>query len=166
MPVRPTPTLLTGAIGLGLGIGLAVAVVPRVATGYPATAVSTGANPVVSAGGLISVDSSETAISADTGQDVVITDLVMGITNTYSYYCEANFQVSATLADGTVVGRFAVGMPNLDQSQLRNEIVSFRSGLRVPAGDSLTLSLTAPWRDCGDSYYTLNYTVSGYQAQP
>lgn len=165
MQFRSPQPLLTGAIGLAIGLTIAIAITPQTATGYPTAAVSTGINPVVSTGGSImgSVGSA-TAITAPADQDLVITDIVLGVTNTYSYDCEGNFVVEASSA-GTPLGQFAVGHPNLDQAQLRSEVISLRSGLRVAAGASLDLTLSAPYRACGD-LHTLHYTISGYHAQP
>jgi len=163
----PQAFLLTGAVGICIGLTTAMVIVPRSATGYPTTTVSSGVNPVVSVGGAIYIPSSGTSItpiSAPADQDLIITDVVLGITNTYSSDCDANFQVE--LGDGsTTLGQFAVGYPNLDKAQLHNETISFSSGIRIAAGDALHVSVTSPWVSCG-YVHTLNYTVSGYHAQP
>ncbi len=156
--------ILTGAIGISIGLFLTLLLMPRAATGYPTTTVSMGQNPVVSVGGTLSEGGTTSVFTAPADQDLIITDVVFGVTNTYSYYCDGNFQVQ--LHRGSEhVAQFAVGHPNLDQSQLRNEVISLNSGIRISAGEALDLSFNRAWRDCGD-FHTLNYTLSGYYAQP
>jgi hypothetical protein len=63
-------------------------------------------------------------------------------------------RVAFTLSDGTIVGGFAASSGDITT-------VNFESGIRVPAGDTLTMNF--------NSYYSrsdFSYTISGYYAQP
>jgi len=148
-----------------LAMGLGFSVASSEAVGYPSgPAVSTGTNPVISQGGVLPLGGTSTVLTAPADQDIVVTDVVLGVTNA-TYYCEGSFEVAATVGS-ELKGQFAVGAPNLEQAQLKNETISLRSGMRVTAGSSLNLEFSHTYRDCGDGYFRLNYTVSGYYAQP
>ena len=132
---------LIATLAVGLGFSLA----SSEAVGYPAgAAVSLGVNPVWSTGG---TPLATQVLASPVGTDLIITDFVVGGTSGYH-------RVSFTLSDGTIVGGFGA-----DSGEVTN--VNFESGIRVPAGDTLTMSFI--------SYYSRNdfrYTVSGYYAQP
>jgi hypothetical protein len=148
-----------------LAMGLGFSVASSEAVGYPSgPTVSTGANPVISQGGVLLLGGTDTVLTAPADQDIVVTDIVLGVTNA-TYYCEGSFQVAA-MVGSELKGQFAVGTPNLEQGQIRNEIISLNSGIRVPAGSSLNLEFNYHYRDCSDSSFRLNYTASGYYAQP
>ena len=158
-------SIVIGSMVAGLIVAATLGTLSNNAIGYPVSTTSLGANPIVSTGGTVSINSVSTATTAPPNQDLIITDVVLGVTNSYSYYCEANFQVVLTTSGGASLGNFVVGHPNLDASQLRNEVISLRSGLRVPANESVQVAINNIWKDCGN-YYTLNYTLTGYLAQP
>jgi hypothetical protein len=131
--------IATLAVGLGFSLSSSEAV------GYPAgAAVSLGANPVWSTGG---TPSATQVVASPVGKDLIITDFVVGGNSGYQ-------RVSFTLSDGTIVGGFG-------SNSSEATIVNFESGIRVPAGDTLTMTFA--------SYHArtdFRYSVSGYYAQP
>ena len=132
--------IATLAVGLGFSLSSSEAV------GYPAgAAVSLGANPVWSTGG---TPATSAVVASPVGEDLIITDFVMGGSNTYWH------RVEFTLSDGTVVAGFS-------STGVRPNTVNFESGIRVPAGDTLTMSF-----ECYSGRGDFRYTLSGYHAQP
>ena len=158
---------LIATLAMGLGFSLS----SSEAIGYPAGAVvSTGSNPVVSVGGAVDRGSSATVMSADTGQDIVITDMAIDhVMNDLT--CLTSVGLDFTLASsGDVVAKRVVSSnwwANSYSGGGHQFDVHMNSGIRVPAGDALLLSTTRHHTDsCGPSDNPLVYTVSGYYAQP
>jgi len=132
--------IATLAVGLGFSLSSSEAI------GYPAgAAVSLGANPVWSTGG---APATSAVVASPVGEDLIITDFVVGGPN--SYWNRVEF----TLSDGTVLAGFS-------STGVRPTNVNFESGIRVPAGDSLTMSF-----ECYSGREHFRYTLSGYYAQP
>ena len=131
--------IATLAVGLGFSLSSSEAI------GYPAgTAVSLGANPVWSTGGTLSAD---VIISAGADHDLIITDFFFGREGPTSAttYIER--------PDGVRVAQFFTW--GYDRNGHYTG-ANMTSGVRVPAGDSVTLRSTN----------SVNYTLSGYYAQP
>ncbi len=133
---------LVATLAIGLGFSLA----STQAIGYPAgSAISTGSNPVWSIGG--SPGATET-LTAPSDQDMVITDVHLANTDgnwLRVHMHHSGTSVAAFTSDGTT-----------DRTK-----ASLRSGIRVPAGETLNMSF--------EGYYGLSsarYTISGYYAQP
>jgi len=164
--MKQTSHPLNIVLAMLLGIAGTVALTSTPAVGYPASAVSTGFSPIVSAAGRHN-DTQTTLLLEATEHDVVITDVVLSMSSDNNDYCMVSFAHKLQLSDGTIIGELAAGMhspaanqPNVDPT------VSMRlqSGLRVPAGDSLTMQTDRRYKNgCGDA--TVHYTVSGYLAQ-
>ncbi len=133
---------LIATLALGLGFSLA----SSQAIGYPAGAVvSMGSSPLWSVGG--TPGPSET-LTAPSDQDMIITDVHWS--NSDGHWLRVDMLLS-----GAPVAAFAS-----DNTSDRTE-VSLKSGIRVPAGETMTLNF--------ESYYGLansRYTLSGYYAQP
>jgi hypothetical protein len=130
--------IATLAVGLGFSLSSSDAI------GYPAgAAVSLGSNPVWSTGG---TPAASAVVASPVGKDLIITDFVAGGTNGYH-------RVVLMLSDGTILAGFGanVGVSN----------VNFESGIRVPAGDTLTMTFASNY-----SRSDFRYTLSGYYAQP
>jgi hypothetical protein len=148
-----------------LAASLGAALTASDAVGYPAgTAVSMGSNPVFSGGG--SVDRSDSAIvlSASADQDMVITDVSLGMFST-DYYCKQVMAVRLLLEDGTVLAQYPVMMDIYRHGGTFNQTVNMTSGIRLPAGQALWLSTEAGADEsCGGA--RVDYTLSGYYAQP
>jgi hypothetical protein len=132
---------LMATLAVGLGLSLAS---PQ-AVGYPAgAAVSMGTNPIWTVGG----NTSTTAvISAPEDQDMVITDFILSPGyNTLGL-------ATLTSSSGTVLGQFYLQSYNSIDRHVRH---TFASGIRIPGGESATLT----------SDITTYYSISGYYAQP
>jgi len=133
---------LVSALAIGLGFSLS----SSDAVGYPAaSAISTGTNPVWSMGG---EPSPTETITAPPDQDMVITDVYWS--NTDGQW----LRLEMSLPSGPVAGFVSDGAND-------RPAVSLRSGIRVPAGQTLTMNF--------EGYYGLastKYTISGYYARP
>ena len=133
---------LIATLAVGLGFSLA----SSHAAGYPAGAtVSMGSNPLWSVGG---APSSTETLTAPSDQDMIITDV--HFSNTDAHWLRLEMQ----LAGATVASFVSDGTTDRPQ-------ISLQSGIRVPAGQTMTMGF--------DGYYGLSsarYTLSGYYAQP
>jgi hypothetical protein len=117
-------------------------------------------NPVVSAAG----DSSGTLFTAPANHQIVITDVVLTASgnNGNSYACIST--TTLTTSTGTLLGQFQItadtyqGNSYNGQTSPSNIVHTFASGLPVPTGETVDISITG---NC-----TVNYTISGYHAHP
>ena len=162
---------LIAALSLGLGYALA----PSAAIGYPAgAAVSSGSNPIVSIGGSVYADETKTLLTAPSDQDLIITDLVL---TSFSYVgCKKNHKTELTTSAGAVLGQYETSSStsrryyDYDSSPGLSVRHAFQSGLRVPAGESLSVGTIESGEHgdgCGSSTtYGVRYSLSGYHAQP
>lgn len=145
---------LIAALAAGLGATLS----SNDAVGYPAgPAVSLGSNPIWSSGGTIrntdSFAADAVSLTAPVGQDLVVTDIWM-----LSSDGEGSLRFSS--ADGEVLGIFK-SFDDGSYGGRKPLSVQLKSGIRVPAGETVTV--TSP-----GSYSTAArpYTLSGYYSQP
>jgi hypothetical protein len=153
----------TLAVGLGFSLSSSEAV------GYPAgAAVSMGLNPVFSVGGHVSgTDSRSLSTLASAEQAVVITDVMLTTSDAWSG-CFGNSRVS--LLDGPdTVASFSVGVSR-DSRQYTNWspqfVGSFQSGIRFDPSVVPTLTIEyLSGSDCNGGM-NVEYTISGYYAQP
>ena len=142
--------VLVASLALGLGLSLA----SKEAVGYPSgAAVSAGTNPVWSVGGHIDAAGSTPVLSAPEDADLVITDVyftsqcancAVRIALDTSTEQVASYKYWQATAGGTVTSPHPVKQ-------------SMSSGIRIPAGESLSISIS--------SHY-IDYTLSGYLARP
>ena len=164
---------LTTCLSIGLGAALTVALTSQVAIGYPAGAISGGANPVVAAGGSMSMpttgEATATLITAPADQDVILTDLSISGTSDWSS-CSERWPVTLSTSGGENVGEYTTGIGSTNDYSFPKELeLHLLSGIRVPAGESLEIST---YRDdwggsCSWSRVaTFRWAISGYQAQP
>ena len=152
--------MATLAVGLGFSLSSSQAI------GYPAgAAVSLGSNPVVSTGGGLEPWSSVEVLTAPADSDLVITDVLLGVTSS-AYYCRASFSVYLEDESGQVLGDFALSRGELDQTEATSLVSNFNSGIRVAAGSTMSIRVYSHYDNCGSSYWTVRYTASGYYAQP
>ena len=122
--------------------------------------VSIGSNPLLSWAGQLTYSSNTIAGTAPSGQDVVLTDIIL----TTASFCGAHgYDVTLTTSSGTLIGQFRLSSEQANQSghHISNVIANLQSGLVVPAGESLSMATNHVYQDC-----KLNYTLSGYLAQP
>jgi hypothetical protein len=158
---------LIATLAVGLGFSLA----SSQANGYPGgAAVSLGANPVVSVGGSISRTGSVTVLAAPSTQDIVVNDIGLDFEVTDST-CLGTVVATFTVAStGEVLAKRAMSMnwwSNGYSGQGQRTDIAMNSGLRVPAGDAMTLTIsTSMWDSCGASANNLVYTLAGHYAQP
>ena len=155
---------------LSCALGLALSTSPAI--GYPAgPSISYGSNPIVSSGGVVYAGESTSVFTAPADQDVVVTDLLLS--SNADNECLRAHQSTLTLSSGVVVGKFdthsswAYRHYDYDSSPGLSVNHTFGSGIRVPAGQSLSLSTEQFWQ-YGSCYgtYGVAYSVSGYQSQP
>jgi len=163
---------LIAILALGLGYTLS----SSQAIGYPAgAAVSSGTNPVVSAGGTVGWGQTADLFTAPSDQDVVITDIVLS-GNSNSETCRAQMPVTIETESGAL-GHFSVGTPWhysgswVTSGGETNLVATLDSGLRLPAGQTATISVDSSgmfW-SCGSTdpnRAKVHYAIGGYSAQP
>ena len=145
--------IATLAVGLGFSLSSSDAI------GYPAgAAVSLGSNPLWSKGGILT-DSLEVVVTAPVGLDAVVTDVVLT-------YADGNCHPRVEMKDdaGEVLASFILFL-NQDSdktAQPTNIQHAFKSGISVASGESLSMSQFYIGGPCNE----VNYTISGYYAQP
>ena len=145
---------LVAVLALGLGFSLA----SKDAVGYPAgAAVSAGINPVWSVGGHIDSAGSTPVLTAPEDADMVITDI---------YFTSQCTNCAVRIALDTSTERVASYKywQSTDGGPVMESVVSphpikqsMSSGIRVPAGESLSIDIS--------SHY-IDYTLAGYLARP
>ena len=132
----------------------------------PGPSVSYGANPIWSVGGDLSITGSDsvTINVAQTGQELIITDLVFTVA-TSSYNCMVIGTVE--LADSTsTLGSYSVRGARYGEGQ-GDSVVSMSSGIRVQEGESLVVSTANVWESsCSTTATRVHYSLSGYYAEP
>jgi hypothetical protein len=175
MPNQRFHTGLITLLAIGFGAALTVALSPQSAVGYPAgAAISYGANPVWSKGGVMNGDSNQDILTAPADQSVVITDIALSLSSTNSGCATV---VEAGLGDGTAtsldsadLGRFTVGVNREGYSYTRYhpfQTVQLRSGATIEGGDTLQIYSDVKWAAyCSESEVRLSYMISGYYASP
>ena len=154
---------LMATLAVGLGFSLA----SSQAIGYPAGAVvSMGGNPVVSFGGTRNSAGTDAIGPAPTDQDLVITDISLSGNGVHSTHNACRWTVSLESETGVTLGVFKTwSQVNYSSYSIGNENISvpLQSGVRVPAGESLSLVVA---QDSGGTSCSIAYTLSGYYAQP
>lgn len=158
---------LNTTLAIGLGAALSFAFSSNSAEGYPAgPAVSLGVNPIVSSGGRVNATgASEVVLTGDGTSDLIVTDILLSGTTLSS--CKALIGVHLKRTDtGATVGRMVVDARYHDYTQTGVIDSHMVSGLRLPAGANLQLETELDYNDCSSTYYRLDYTFSGYLAQP
>mgnify|MGYP004030536749 CR=1 FL=1 len=132
---------LMAVLAVSLGFSLA----SSDAVGYPTgSVVSSGTNPAWNAAGRINGATSRVLVSAPSGQDAMVTDMVLS-TN----YGSAVLDLE--LSDGTVVAKYYL----TDTDPMH---INMNTGIQVPEGQSLS----AKWTSSNYLYFS----VQGYYAQP
>jgi hypothetical protein len=156
-----------------LAAGLGYLGSSRTAVGYPAgPVVSYGANPVVSYGGTVASETSVSALTAPSDQAFIVTDLVLTGSDTGSQ-CRGVQRLSLVSSSGTV-GVFSVGLAwgygggtsSSSTAYEQQVVVNMQSGVRVEAGDTLSLSSSHRWSSSCGGAIDVDYTLAGYYAQP
>ena len=159
--------VLTTSLAGMLGVTLSQVLWPATAEGYPTgTVISTGSNPLVAQGGRLTYSSDEhTVFVAPADQNIVLTDVLLtgGVTN---YDCRGQSRITLTTSSDLVLGIFAVDQRASETSQTGIILAHYESGLAVPAGESVRIRTDGNYASCGASNHYVNYSISGYLAQP
>mgnify|MGYP004160563595 CR=1 FL=1 len=136
-----------------LALGLGVSIASSDAVGYPAgAAVSMGTNPVWSVGGNMNSPGTVTVVTAPTDSDLVITDVYLS-----SQCTNCAVQIKLTTASEDLASyRYWQAVDGYGMTSPHPVKQSMVSGLRAPAGETLSMSIS--------SHY-IDYTFSGYHAQ-
>jgi hypothetical protein len=155
--------IATLAVGLGFSLSSSEAV------GYPAgAAVSLGANPVFSVGGQLSGTESRTLSPGSEGYAMVITDVMLTASDT-SHSCRGNSRFIIQDSTGALAS-YAVGVTYDSRSYANWQpqlVGTLQSGIRIDPGGGLTIATEALYEGgCGGSKMEVEYTISGYYAQP
>ena len=131
---------------LGMATALGASVSSSPAIGYPApSTISTGSNPIWNVGGR---PSSVMTFDAPDDSDIVITDILYGSTSSGWLRLELEL-------DGEDIAAYAwVGSND-------RRAITLQSGIRVPAGQTLTARF-----DAYTGFSSTRYTFSGYYARP
>ncbi len=159
--------VLTTSLAGMLGVTLSQVLWPATAIGYPTgTVISTGSNPLVAQGGRLSYSGDEhTLFTAPTDQNIVLTDVLLtgGLTN---YDCRGQSRITLKTASDHVLGIFAVDQRAAETSQTGIILAHYESGLTVPAGESVLIRTDGNYQSCGTTHHYVDYSISGYLAQP
>lgn len=164
------PIQMSGWTGLlGASVLFTLTVHATAAHSYPAgSAVSAAVNPVVSVGGYLDGSTSIDLFAAPADQVLIITDVTLSLANA-GPSCGGAMDVSFTTG-GTTIAAYGLGHPRegVSNSKLLPLIVqSFRSGLPVAPGQTLSINSTQLWQGyCSADKLRVYYTLSGYHAQP
>jgi len=159
-----------GAIVLGLGM-ICLAFAPAQSLGHPSgLAVSLGSNPIRSTAGIIDLGVTTLAsavIAAPADQDLVLTDVMLGISTENDDARVSGF-VTLQGSDGTDYGVYVLQIgriyDNGSAGGSRQYVGS--TGVRIPAGVSVSLNWTSALSSHGLHRHSIAYTLSGYLAQP
>jgi hypothetical protein len=167
MPISRFHLVLTTSLAIVLGVNLGHILLPATAIGYPTgTVISTGSNPVVAQGGHLAYhDDEHTLFTAPADQNIVLTDVVLTGGNT-TYDCRGQSRVTLKTSSELVLGIFAVDQRASVSSQTGIIVVHYESGLPVPAGESVLIRTDGNYASCPASYHYVDYSISGYLAQP
>ena len=162
---------LSTVIALCLGMSLMYIYTNQKAVALPTSSVGYGQNPVVAIGGTAYSGETKTLFTAPSDQDIIVTDLVLSSYSPMS--CKRNHKSELILTSGAILGQFethsSISRGSYSSSVGMSIQHAFSSGIRIPAGDSLTIFVTETGYDgasCGgSSSYGVRYMVSGYNAQ-
>ncbi len=160
--------VLTVSLAGIIGFGASHLLSSNDAVAYPSgPTVSYGANPVFSYGGALGFSSSiggtqaTTVTPSATGQDAIITDVVLTVAPTDN--CYATVDVAFTDSSSTLA-RFGVSQSHVHVASNGVLEANLGSGIRVAEGETLTLTSTSRYTYSCSGY--IFYTLSGYYAEP
>lgn len=155
--------LLQTAVAIGLGMSLmAFFVQPNANANLPMTGMGFGQNPITSIGGTAYDGENKLLLQAPSNYDIVVTDIIL--TSTSNQMCNRTHKSELHLGSGAVLGQFETGSTGVivdngtwgTNSSGTNVQHAFSSGIRIPAGDTMTFLVTE----------TTNYTYNGTCSNP
>jgi hypothetical protein len=139
------------------------------AQAYPGSAVSVGSNPVRSAAGVRNLGSGLTVaevIAAPPDQDLILTDVLLGCAVQYEGAYYSAF-VKLLGSDGTTYGAYVLqGSRLYDSGVMSTHNLTGLTGIRIPAGVSVSLEWSFTYQTYPDERHTFTYTLGGYLAAP
>lgn len=150
---------LFGIAAIIFALGYFMSSLPS-AEAYPqGPSVSLGSNPIFSMGG----DSSGTLLTVPSDQSIVISDVVLGASGSGSNRNACTGVVNILNSSNTILASFRLSSDTSpyysSQSNIAGQLShQFGSGILVQPNDSLSIDISG---NC-----TINYTISGYYAQP
>ena len=139
------------------------------AQSYPAATVGMGSNPVRSSAGIQDLAGGFTTpdvIAASEGQDLILTDIFLGyaVERNDAYY---SGYVQLIGSDGVTYGSYVMQAGRLYDGGVGVPTnLAGSTGIRIPAGVSLSIQWTLTYQSEADYWYTGAYTLSGYLAKP
>lgn len=133
-------------------------------------AVSLGSNPIRSTAGVIDLGvttSAAAVIEAPVDQDLVLTDITLGVSTENDDARVSGF-VYVSGSDGVDYGVYVLQLGRIydDGSSGGSRQYLGASGIRIPAGVSISLNWTTAYTSHGLSRHSIAYTLAGYLAQP
>lgn len=160
-----------GKIVGGMALGLAIGVGMQQVDALPGTSIGYGQNPLVSIGGSAYDGETKVLFTAPVDQDIIVKDIIL--TSFTNMTCKRSHKSEFILGSGAVLGQFETVTANYNGTHGSSPGMtiqhSFASGIRVPAGDTLTFVVTESGNygsNCGSNgNYGVRYSVSGYHAQ-
>lgn len=160
-----------GKILVGMTAGLVIGLGVQQVQALPGASIGYGQNPLVSIGGSAYDGETKVLFTAPADQDIIVKDLIL--TSFSNMTCKRSHKSELILGSGAVLGQFETVTPNYSGTHGSSSGMaiqhSFASGIRVPAGDTLTFVVTE-FGNYGSSCtsngnYGVRYMVSGYHAQ-
>lgn len=150
---------------------LFIATIAPAAFAHPGgPAISVGENPVRSTAGMIDLgttSSASTVIAAPADQDLLLTDIILGIAVEHdAARCSGVLRMSGS--DGILYGIYSLasGQPSIDNNSGASRQFSGPTGILIPAGVSVSLAWVNTYRSYGPDKYNIIYTLSGQLVQP
>lgn len=165
------------AIGLGACL-MALISQPNANANLPMMGMGYAQNPVTSIGGTAYDGENKLLLTAPSNFDIVITDVIL--TSTTNSTCNRSHKSEFILGSGAVLGQFETNASGVivdngtwGSSSPGTDIQhAFASGVRIPAGDTISLMVT----ETSNYYYNgscaastghgVRYMVSGYFVKP
>ena len=134
--------------------------------------VSYGQNPSVSIGGTAYGGENKTLLTAPSSQEIIIQDLIL--TSYSNVKCRRNHKSELILSSGAILGQFETSSSVYNGTHGNSTGLSiqhsFSGGLRIPAGESISIAITDTGSygdNCGSSSsYGVRYMLSGVYTQP
>ena len=167
--------------GVAIGFGMCLMALfsqPKAQANLPIPSSGYGQNPLTSIGGTAYDGENKLLMTAPSNYDLIITDVIL--TSTTNVLCNRTHKSEFILGSGSVLGQFETSSTGMvvdngswgtsnDGGKIQH---SFASGLRVPAGDSISLMITETTSytysgSCATSTsHGVRYMVSGYYVTP
>ena len=167
--------------GVAIGFGMCLMALfsqPDAQANLPIMSMGYGQNPLTSIGGTAYDGENKFLMTAPSNFDLIITDVIL--TSTTNVLCNRTHKSEFILGSGPILGQFETSSTGMvvdngtwgassDGGTIQH---AFTSGLRVPAGDSLSLMITETSNytyngSCATSAsHGVRYMVSGYYVTP